>query len=253
MNDKNQTFKTVLKDIFELPSLTQPKMGKKKQQKEKEISVLDQLSELEQVIDSKTDTDPLVMSIFLMVKTLFEQKQKETEIIESLQGEVISLKNKIVDLEYTNVKNQIRIQGLPLHKEVENNTEKSNETKQIFENLLKEMGCPEINFTNTQRIKIGSESKKPPPLIATFCSENDKNEFYATLPNLKNHKKIKIKVSNEYPKSLNSELKELQKISYDKRRRGFVTSIRYRNGNLILFTKKPGQSYSEYKELPKKK
>lgn len=252
MNKKNQAFNKVL-DIFEFKNITQPKMGKKKQQKEKELSVLDQLSELEQVIESKTDTDPLVMSIFLMVKTLFDQKQKETEIIESLQEEVISLKNKIVDLEYTNVKNQIRIQGLPLHKKVENNNEKSNESKQIFENLLKEMGCPEINFTNTHRIKIGSESKKPPPLIATFCSENDKNEFYASLPNLKDHKKIKIKVSNEYPKSLNSELKELQKISYNQRMKGFVTSIRYKNGNLKLFTKKPGQSYAEYKELPKKK
>ena len=105
-----------------------------------DMSLEDQLTDLELAINSKPNSDPLNLAIYLIVKQLFQMKEAESEKVESLQVEVESLKSKIIDLENEKTKTQIRIQGLPIHKESKKTKKLKKQNKQknyLLDFLLK--------------------------------------------------------------------------------------------------------------------
>ena len=216
-----------------------------------DMSLEDQLTDLELAINSKPNSDPLNLAIYLIVKQLFQMKQAESEKVESLQVEVESLKSKIIELENEKTKTQIRIQGLPIHKESKKTKkpEKTEQTKELLAGLFAEMDCSEIETKNVYRLQIeGNKNKDKPPLIVTFLNESDKSVFFKSLPNLKGIKKYNIRVENEYPKSLNNQLKKVKQLGYEMRQKGYITQIRYKQSELKLFRKKPGKKFVEFIE-----
>ena len=85
------------KIIDTIDSILTPKMTKSKTKTIKpDMSLEDQLTDLELAINSKPNSDPLNLAIYLIVKQLFQMKQAESEKVESLQVEVESLKSKII-------------------------------------------------------------------------------------------------------------------------------------------------------------
>ena len=78
--------------------------------------------------------------------------------------------------------------------------------------------------------------------------ESDKSVFFKSLPNLKGIKKYDIRVENEYPKSLNNQLKKVKLLGYEMRQKGYITQIRYKQSELKLFRKKPGKKFVEFIE-----
>ena len=120
--------------------------------------------------------------------------------------------------------------------------EKTEQTKELLAGLFAEMDCSEIETKNVYRLQIeGNKNKDKPPVIVTFLNESDKSVFFKSLPNLKGIKKYDIRVENEYPKSLNNQLKKVKQLGYEMRQKGYITQIRYKQSELKLFRKKPGK------------
>ena len=99
-----------------ISELKMTKSSKNKNKTETETkSIQDQLLDLEKTFNDKSNLDPMIQAIFLMVKGIYEQKQIETEKVQILQNEVETLNKKIIELEFFSTKEKVRIQNLPIH------------------------------------------------------------------------------------------------------------------------------------------
>ena len=225
------------------------KMPKSKKTTETK-SIQDQLLDLEETFNDKSNLDPMIQAIFLMVKGIYEQKQIESEKVQILQNEVETLNKKIIELEFFSTKEKVRIQNLPFHENSKKQTESAEQSKNVISNLLSHMGVDDIEIKDAHRIQLENNNKnaKTAPMIVTFSSETDKSEFFKSLKLLKGNKNFNIRVSHEYPKSLKEKLKVLQDAAYTLRQKNYQTSIRYKQADLKLFFKKRGKKYQEYSE-----
>ena len=235
-----------------ISELKMTKSGKNKNKTETEPetkSIQDQLLDLEKTFNDKSNLDPMIQAIFLMVKGIYEQKQIESEKVQILQNEVETLNKKIIELEFFSTKEKVRIQNLPFHENSKKQTETAEQSRTVFSHLLSHMGVDDIEIKDAYRIKLeNNKNAKPAPMIVTFSSETDKSEFFKSLKLLKGNKKFNIRVSHEYPKSLKEKLKVLQDTAYTLRQKNYQTSIRYQQADLKLFFKKKGKKYQEYSE-----
>ena len=230
--------------------MTKSSKNKNKTETETETkSIQDQLLDLEKTFNDKSNLDPMIQAIFLMVKGIYEQKQIESEKVQILQNEVETLNKKIIELEFFSTKEKVRIQNLPIHENSKKQNETAEQSKDVVLNLLSHLGVDDIEIKDAHRIQLENKKNvKPAPMIVTFSSENDKSEFFKSLKLLKGNKNFNIRVSHEYPKSLKEKLKVLQDTAYTLRQKNYQTSIRYKQADLKLFYKKKGKKYQEYSE-----
>ena len=118
-----------------ISELKMTKSSKNKNKTETEIetkSIQDQLLDLEKTFNDKSNLDPMIQAIFLMVKGIYEQKQIESEKVQILQNEVETLNKKIIELEFFSTKEKVRIQNLPFHENSKKQTETAEQSRNVF-------------------------------------------------------------------------------------------------------------------------
>ena len=115
--------------------MTKSSKNKNKTETETETetkSIQDQLLDLEKTFNDKSNLDPMIQAIFLMVKGIYEQKQIESEKVQILQNEVETLNKKIIELEFFSTKEKVRIQNLPIHENSKNKLKLLSNQKMSF-------------------------------------------------------------------------------------------------------------------------
>ena len=269
MLTSSKKFKRVLSDIFELPmsNMSTPptkrpnlRSGGAPSSEEGGADTASQIMttvELEACFLNNTNdlsgeqllkqNSVILRSLFAMMKTFIEQTSADKERIDHLESKVDVLKKQIIDMEYDQCKNKMRISGLEIHAKARDNKEDFQQTSEIVGKFLTTIGCKENSFSDAFRIPKGihSNNKKPPSVLISFNGYREKQEFYANLANLKDKNNYKIQVRQDFPRSLKSRLQELEKLAFEKRKLNYFTSIRFQESNLALYIKKRGESYTK--------
>ena len=194
-------------------------------------------------------TVTLIKNMCQQINDFKNQNEIKDEKIDELTNEVYSLKNQVIDLEYENCKNIIRIDGHELHEEAKDGKETEDQSLENFEQMLENIDCGymrtdanggDIKVADCWRIPNQNNKSKPPTLIAKFKSSSDKFRFLSSLKDIQHFREYEnIEVNQQFPKSLRNRLNILKKKAFDERRKkaNTKTSIRYISNDLKLYKK----------------
>ena len=164
--------------------------------------------------------------------------------IEALEDDVKTLEERVIDSEFKDCKNKVRIDGIK-YIESENGFESPEQTCKSFQNLLNDMTIPETKFSECHRVKKSEKTNKPPSIVVKFESSLDQANFFSNLSKLP--KTQKVQVSQEFPASLRHKLKRLQTHAWWERQHGYKTVIKRDDSfGLTLFVKKGSAPWSNY-------
>ena len=185
----------------------------------------------------------LIKSLTVKVTELIDQNVKliddnevKDETIEALEDNIKTLNNRIIDSEFKDCKNKVRIDGIEYIESV-NGFESPDQTCKSFQNLLNDMDIPETKFNECHRVKKSEKTNKPPSIVVKFESSLDQANFFSNLSKLP--KTQKIQVSQEFPASLRFKLEWLKMSAWYKRQKGFKTVIKRDDSfGLSLYVKK---------------
>ena len=192
----------------------------------------------------------LIKNLTIKVSDLIDQNEKlileneiKDETIDSLIDDIKISNKRIIDLEYKDCKNKVRIDGIE-YIESENGFESPDQTCKSFQKILNDMDIPETKFNECHRVKKSEKTTKPPSIVVNFENSSEQANFFTNLAKLPTDKKIQV--SQEFPPSLRNELKHCQQIAYFERLRGYKTCIKYESFGLSLFIKKGSKRWTKY-------
>ena len=157
------------------------------------------------------------------IKNLSKDNVVQDDSINELEDDVKILNTRIIDSEFKDCQNKVRIDGIE-YIESDNGFESPDQTCKSFQNLLNDMNIPDTKFSECHRVKKSEKINKPPSIVVKFDSPLDQANFFSNLSTLP--KNQKIQVTQEFPVSLRCQLRRLKQYAWYKRQEGFKTVIK---------------------------
>ena len=197
--------------------------------------LLKTLDEVEKVETGKalklTEVTEIIPALFLVCREilgkldlLVEQKQELEGKNVQLNKDVVSLKSRICELEYSKCRNSIRIDGLQLNESAKDGRETPSQSVATVEKLLDDLGVSDCSFVDCWRTQKSKPGPSPPTMIVDFFDHSHHSRFFGSLKNLKGLKnEYKIYVNQQYPFSLVERNKELNAAAKARRRQRYHT------------------------------
>ena len=186
------------------------------------------------------------------VKTLEEKLQKKEE--DDIQKE----KNRQKEACHQK-RNHLLIRGAQIHSNAKDGIETSQQTTQVVQNILKDIGVQnEVKPSNIRRMKImdatveGGKSKRMAAIKIELHDDNSRHSLFSKIGKWKRTAQNKsIRFVQDYPDFLRKENEALEKVAYQLRTSGdkkIKTRIVCKDASLQLLVKGPGdRSFVPYK------